>query len=399
MERAYWVAWTQIPGVGAVLLKRLQLYYGSATEAWQASPQSLKAVEGFGEKLIGTIAQKRRAINPQEFLEQHTEKNPHFWIPSDPQYPRLLLEIPSPPAILYYRGQIDEKENQGLVPIIGIVGTRHPTEHGKRWTRKISGALAKQGFVVASGMAAGIDGEAHRSCLESGARTIAVLGTGVDVPYPLRHTQLYEQIQQQGLILTEYPAGTQPTPSNFPPRNRIIAGLSRAVLIMEAPEKSGSLITARYGMEFNRDVYTLPNTPDNPQARGCLKLIKQGAELIIDEQELLENLGVIPELDQPQVQLSLSFSEPDVVERDSLTSPPHSSPQGEGSYIKMEATEVNLDEDLAKILRVIPQADVICFDVVVQNSGLDVGTVSGGLIQLQLLGLLSELPGMRYQRS
>jgi len=396
MERAYWVAFSQIPGIGAVSLKRLQEYFGSATEAWNAPLDSFRAVEGFGNKLIESVAQKRRHINPQEFLEQHTQKNPLFWIPSDPEYPRLLLEIPSPPAILYYRGQVDLRENQGMMPMVSIVGTRHPTDHGRRWTKKMSAALAKQGFVIVSGMAIGIDGEAHKACLEAGGRTIAVLGTGVDVPYPMRHNQLYQEIQGQGLILSEYPAGTQPLPTNFPPRNRIIAGLSRAVLIIEAPEKSGSLITARYAIDFNRDVYALPNTPDNLQARGCLRIIQQGAEMIINEEELLTALGAIPQLAPSEVQLSLFF--PDQPEKNT------SSDQANVSIAQTQkdltpTPQIDLEDGLAKILGVIPNGEEIGFDDIVQRSGLGVGEISGGLIQLQLYGLVSELPGMRYQRS
>lgn len=391
MERAYWVAFSQIPGIGAVLLKRLQDYFGSATEAWNSPLDNFRAVEGFGNRLIESIAEKRRHINPQDFLEQHTQKNPHFWIPSDPEYPRLLLEIPSPPAILYYRGQVDLRENQGMMPMVGIVGTRHPTEHGRRWTKKMSAALAKQGFVIVSGMAIGIDGEAHKACLEAGARTIAVLGTGVDVPYPQRHNQLYQDIQQQGLIVSEYSAGTQPLPTNFPPRNRIIAGLSRAVLIIEAPEKSGSLITARYAIDFNRDVYALPNTPDNLQARGCLRIIQQGAEIIINEEELLTALGAIPQLAPSEAQLSLFEDTHKKVKSNQVN-------VSRAVIQKELAPEIALEEGLAQILRVIAVGEATAFDDIVVRSGLGVGEVSGGLIQLQLYGLVSELPGMRYER-
>jgi DNA processing protein len=371
LETAYWLAWSQISGIGPILLKRIEQHFGSLEEAWTASSRSLAEVEGLGTRSVNVIVETRSQLDPEDLLEKHLQKNPHFWTPADPDYPRLLLETPSPPPLLYYRGQIDLRENQGIVPIIGIVGTRSPTEHGRRWTRRISTALAKHGFVVVSGMAAGIDTEAHRACMEAGGRTLAVLGTGVDIVYPSSNRQLYEQIQQQGLILSEYPAGTQPNKNNFPPRNRIIAGLARAVLIMEAPEKSGALITARYANEFCRDVYTLPNSPDVEQARGCLRLIHHGAEIIIREDELLEMLGAIPNLDTGK-QLSL-------FESTAVKPTPELTPQ------------------LAKVLDAIASQPTP-FDLIVQTTGFSAGELSGFLLQLELLELISQLPGMRYQR-
>lgn len=238
----------------------------------------------------------------------------------------------------------------------------HPTEHGKKWARKISTALANHGFTVVSGMAAGIDGEAHQSCLKAGGRTLAVLGTGVDVVYPSQHRPLYEQIQKQGLVLSEYPAQTSPDKKNFPARNRIIAGLSRAILVLEAPEQSGSLITARYANEFGRDIYTLPNSPDVVSARGCLRLVHQGAEVIITEDELLEMLGAIPQL----VPQSIPVAKP------------------------------NLEPELERVYQAIAPLPT-SFDMIVQNSRLSAGDVSGILLQLELLGLVTQLPGMRYQ--
>ena len=243
-ERAFWLAWSQIPGVGPVLLNRLQQHFGTLAAAWDANLPDLRKVEGFGYQTSEAVTTGRSRLQPQQFLQQHSEKNPHFWTPADADYPRLLLEIPSPPSVLYYRGKMQLPESLDITRAIGIVGTRNPSEYGKRWTRKISAALAKKGFTIVSGMAKGIDKEAHRGCLDAGGKTIAALGTGVDVIYPSENTELYKQILNQGLAVSEYPAGTQPTRENFPRRNRIIAALSRAVLVMEAPMKSGALITA-----------------------------------------------------------------------------------------------------------------------------------------------------------
>jgi DNA processing protein len=380
-ERAYWAAWSQIPGIGAVLLKRLQQHFQSLAGAWVASERELAAIEGLGSKSITAVCQARSQLSPQQLLEQQCQKDPNFWTPADPEYPRLLWETPAPPPLLYYRGQPELSENQGHTPLVGIVGTRYPTQHGRRWTRKISIALVKQGFAVVSGMATGIDGEAHRSCLEAGGRTLAVLGNGIDLVYPSNHRQLYGQIQEQGLILSEYPVGTPPDRGNFPARNRIIAGLSRAVLVMEAPEKSGALITARYATEYGRDVFTLPNSPDVQEARGCLKLIHQGAEIIVHIEELLEMLGAIPSLDGSQPR-------PNQERGRASASPPTAAAK------PMPA----LAPDLAVVLQVIPDAPTP-FDAIVREAGLSAGEVSAALLQLELLELVSQLPGMQYRRT
>jgi DNA processing protein len=369
-ERAYWLAWSQVNRVGPILLKRLQQHFGTLAEAWTANAAQLGQVEGFGPQIITAVTTARSQINPQQFLEQHSLKNPNFWTLADADYPRLLLEIPTSPPVLYYRGVVQNQENHGIKPMVGIVGTREPTEYGKRWTRKISSALAQHGFTVVSGMAAGIDTEAHNGCLKAGGRTLAVLGTGVDMVYPPRNQSLYQQIQQQGLVVSEYPAGTGPNRAHFPQRNRIIAGLSRAVLVMEAPSKSGALITAYCANEFCRDVYVLPGSLDNQQSLGCLGLMSRGAHVILNEGHLLEMLGAIPKLDNT-VQLQLFPSE--------------STPLPQ------------LEPELAQVFQAL--ADIPTpFDVIVQQANLAPGLVSAALLQLELLGLVSQLPGMRYQR-
>lgn len=368
----YWLAWSQIPKVGPVLLKRIWQQFGGLKAAWTASKVELAQVEGLGAKLIDQIREKRSQINLEQQFNTYLEKNPAFWTPSDPNYPQLLLEIPSPPPLLHYRGKVNPVENQGSLPMVGIVGTRYPTEHGRRWTWNISKALAKQGFTVVSGMALGIDRIAHEACLKAGGRTIAVLGTGIDVVYPSSHRQLYQDIQENGLILSEYKAGTSPNRGNFPARNRIVAGLCRAILVMEAPPKSGALITARYANEFNRDIYSLPNSPDVREATGCLRLIHQGAEMILKVNELLEMLGAIPQLDQPE-QLSL----------------PHpTQPELPGT----------LDPKLKQLLQVI-ESESLPFDKIVAQSQLSASEVSVLLLQLELDGYITQLPGMRYKRS
>lgn len=375
-EKKYWLAWTQIKGLGSVTIKKIYENFTSLEEAWHNNPQLLLKIDGIGRKTLDNIITQKAKIDPDQLWEKHLQKNPLFWTPNEPLYPQLLLEIPSYPSLLYYQGKVKPSENQGITPLIGMVGTRQPTEHGKRWTYNISKTLAQKGFTIVSGLAEGIDTSAHRGSLDGGGRTIAVLGNGLDRAYPPKNRDLMAEIAEKGLILTEYAHGSIPERGNFPARNRIVAGLCRAILVMEAPEKSGALITAHYATEFNRDVYTLPNTPDNLQARGCLKLIHKGAEVIITEEDLLNSLGSIPDLDQCH-QLSL-FNLP-------VSTPVISSPT------------VNLSPSLNQVLAVIENQPT-SFDVIVTKTGLNAGDVSGFLLELELEGLIKQLPGMMYSR-
>lgn len=368
-ERKYWLAWSQISGIGPILIQRLQQHFSNLETAWKASPGELRKVEGFGIQTLEKVVQQKSRLNPEQLLTQHQQINPHFWTPADPEYPQLLREIPTPPPLLYYRGEIDLQENSGQKPLVGIVGTRQPTEYGIKWTRQISTALAKNGFTVVSGMAEGIDTESHSATLKAGGRTIAVMGTGVDVIYPHKNRDLYQQILKSGIVISEYPAKTPPNRTHFPRRNRIIAGLSRAVLVMEAPLKSGALITATYANEFNRDVYALPGKIDDQPSQGCLKLISQGAGLINHElNELLIMLGAIPQIDIE-------------TETPLVKSPPIP----------------NLAPELQQIINTLA-IDALSFDFIIQKTGMNAAIVSSSLLQLELMGLVTQLPGMRYQK-
>ncbi len=379
-ERIYWLAWSKVNGVGPILVDRLHQQFGSLEAAWNAPDEQILQIDGVGVQSGAKILANRAQIDPLKLSAEQAIDNPNWWARSDADYPRLLAEIPSAPGVLYYRGQVDTIQQPGDLTI-GIVGTRYPSEYGSRWARKISTCLAENGFTIVSGMALGIDTEAHSACLKAGGRTIAVVGTGVDVVYPPSNHQLAAEIEQCGLIVSEYPAKTQPNRPHFPARNRIIAGLSRVTIVIEAPVKSGALITAYQANEFNRDVYVLPGSIDNPNSLGCLGLLSRGAQPILGLNHLLELLSSIPQLDSQQLQLPLT-------------------PQIDLAPAMKKAetpATVNLAPDLHQIWLLVGD-DSIDFDDLVSKSQLPVATVSSRLLQLELLGSIVQLPGMRYRR-
>ncbi|MFQ3615753.1 MAG: DNA-processing protein DprA [Cyanobacteriota bacterium] len=374
-ERAYWLAWSQIAGIGPTLLMRVYRHFGSLAAAWDAGVSDLEAVEGIGETTARAIAETRASLDPATLFADHQRDNPDLWTPADADYPRLLAEIPDPPPLLYYRGQVALAENRGEVGLVAIVGTRQPSSYGKQWTRRLVETLVQAGFTIVSGLAEGVDAIAHQACLDAGGRTIAVLGTGVNRVYPTHNRALAQQIDRKGLILSEYPRGTGPDRNHFPSRNRIIAGLCRATLVIEAGSKSGALITARVANDYGRDVYALPGSLDQPQSRGCLELIAGGAQLILDEASLLQSLGAIPPLDAP---------------------PKHSTPSQNLSPAKPPA--LDLPPHLEPIFQAIPP-EAIALDTLVQTTQIDTSNLLVALLELEMLGVVSQLPGMRYCRA
>lgn len=396
-ERCYWLAWSRIVGVGPITLARLEARFQTLSRAWAAPAAELANVQGIGPQTLRGITQFRQQVQPQTFLQDHAQANPLFWTPADASYPRLLREIPDRPAVVYGRGNVQPDEISGQTPVIAMVGTREPSEYGKRWARKLSVVLAQQGFVVISGLAEGIDTEAHHACLEAGGRTIAVLGTGVDVIYPVRNQALYERVLTQGWVMSEYPSGTQPDRVHFPRRNRLIAAMSRAVLVIEAPTKSGALITAHLANDYGRDVYVLPGSLDNPRSQGCLGLLSKGAQAILGEGHLLDLLGAIPSLTPPRSAASGQF----------LGQLPLAATLGATSgatsgaeILPLGQTALDTTKLAAPLLQILDSLadEAIYIDQIVQKVGLSAGEVSSALLELEIHGFVTQLPGMRYQR-
>ncbi|MEA5465119.1 DNA-processing protein DprA [Leptothoe sp. PORK10 BA2] len=402
MERAYWLAWSQVKDVGPVLIKRLHERFGSLALAWQADPADLLTVDGIGLVTADQIGGLRSHIHPEHLLQQHEAQYPHFWTPADPDYPSLLWEIPDPPPILYHRGPL--RPNQTPAITVGIVGTRRPSPYGRRWSQRLSRHLSQQQFTIVSGMANGIDTHAHQSCLNEGGQTIAVLGTGVDVVYPPSNATLYQKILETGLILSEYPDGTPPDRSHFPRRNRIIAGLSHATLVTEAPERSGALITAYLANDYGRHVYALPDGLDNPTARGCLWLINTGATIVMGEDHLVTDLLNIGLAHQPPTQDKQTANSNNTNGNTWKTQRPDNSPHQSPHTMAPANTEpapkptVELDIALQHIFQMIPD-EPISLDNLVKATQLDTSALLSGLLQLELAGVIAPLPGGQYRRT
>jgi len=419
-ERSAWLAWSRVPEMGPVLLRRVQQACGSLVAAWTASERELGEIEGIGPQRLAKIMEGRSTIDPAQLLTDWTRKNPHFWTPADPAYPRLLLEIPDFPPLLYYRGQPEPAELTGDRPLIAIVGTRRPTDYGQRWARTLTAALTRAGFGIVSGLADGVDGDSHRACLAAGGRTVAVLGTGVDRVYPSNHRTLYGQIvgtpehPGHGFALSEYPSGTGPDRTHFPRRNRIVAGISRATIVIEGGCKSGALITAYQAADYGREVYVLPGSLEMKQSEGCLKLISTGAQVILSEDHLLEMLGGLPQLDRPDdhaldrtldrqnagvASVASSVLSSIVPSASQSRSPDRPPAEASPSITPTPAAPTpDLSPNAAKVLKAIDPTPT-SFDAIVAESGLGTGNVMAALTELELLGLATQLPGMRYQKS
>lgn len=279
----YWVWLASCPHVSAGCQRALLEHFGSAEEVYYAEAGALAQVEGVGEDQVRALENK--SLDAAEaILEACAAKDIFVLTQQDALYPQRLGNIFDPPLLLYGRGSMPMFDSEMAV---SVVGTRNCTPYGLRMAEQFGYGLGRQGAIVVSGLARGIDGAAHRGALRSGGFTAAVLGCGVDVVYPVSNRRLYEDILSSGVILSEYPPGTEPAPWRFPARNRIISGLTLATLVVEAPEKSGALITAATALEQGRDVFAVPGPLDSPHSLGCNRLIRDGAGLAMDSWDLL----------------------------------------------------------------------------------------------------------------
>ncbi|MGZ9224454.1 MAG: DNA-processing protein DprA [Anaerolineales bacterium] len=286
-DKRYWIGFNLIKGIGAVRMQALIQHFGDLELAWKASPADLVEA-GLGRKVIERVIQAREEVDLIKLWEKIESQGIKILTWQDESYPGRLKEIDQPPPVLYIRGEYLPDD----LFAVAIVGTRRVTAYGRQITEEMSSFLAANGITVISGLARGVDAIAHQSTLKAGGRTIAVLGSGVDKIYPPEHRGLAEQMMERGAVISDYALGTPPDASNFPPRNRIISGLSLAVVVIEAGETSGALITAEFAAEQGREVFAVPGSILAPQSKGTNKLIQRGALPLLTMNDLMQALDL-----------------------------------------------------------------------------------------------------------
>jgi DNA processing protein len=355
-----WLRLCLIPGIGPERQRDLLASFGLPGRVFAASRLAIAQV--LGERLADTLMLHDNAALVEHAMTWATEPGNAILTLADVAYPQALLQISDPPSLIYVKGNPDLLN----APALAIVGARNATPQGEANAQAFAQSLAEKGMVIISGMALGVDAAAHRGALKGGGGTIAVVGTGADRIYPARNAELARQIAGQGTIVSEFPLGTPPAAHNFPRRNRLISGLARGVLVVEAAVDSGSLITARLAAEQGREVFAIPGSIHSPLARGCHKLIKQGAKLVESAQDILEEMH-FPEIKSP-------------VQEEAL-----------GRENGLEG------EDNAEILRQMG-FDPVDPDTLVARMGLTAESVFAILTVMELEGRVVRLPGGRFQR-
>lgn len=359
MEELYWIGLKAVAGVGNVTFRRLLERFDSPRAALSASPEELAGVRGVTPAIVDAIRGGAWRPFAEEECRRLRESGARLMTFISADYPKSLFEIPDPPPFLYVRGELLSRE-----PAIAIVGSRRGTSYGLLTTGRLAEGLARHGVAVVSGMARGVDTAAHKGALAAGGRTVGVLGCGIDRVYPPENRKLFDEMAAKGGLVSEFPLGTLPLAENFPRRNRIISGLSRGVLVVEAAEKSGSLITAQYALEHGRDVFAVPGNVTYASCKGSNRLIKQGAKLVDCVEDILEELpgyGV-----------------------QAAETPTWAGPRA----FALTPKEAAIYELLAR--------SPLHIDDIISQTELTAGEVSSMLLHLELKGAVTPLPGMHY---
>ena len=378
-ELRAWLRLTLAPGVGNETGRKLLAAFGSAQAIFDQSEAALRQLGS--EKLSTAIHAEPATLaalldTTLEWLA--TGEDRCVVTLGDAGYPASLLDIEDPPLMLYMLGTLSPRAQAATKNIatqakaqLAIVGSRNPTPQGELNAREFAKSLAGSGFCIVSGLALGVDGAAHEGALLGGGNTIAVVGTGLDRVYPKRHLALAHRIARQGMVISEFPLGTPPINSNFPRRNRIISGLSQGVLVIEAALKSGSLITARLASEQGKDVFAIPGSIHSPQSRGCHWLIKQGAKLVETAQDVLEELNI------PGAAV------------------PAKTDDGSNTAGDEEADGVLAEGDsfIAAL-----GFDIVSLDALQARTGMATPELQARLLELEMEGVVSRLPGGLFQR-
>lgn len=359
-DSIYWHCFRKLPGFGQQRLLSVMDSFGSGEEAWRA-PLSAFAEANLPKAAREALAGGRASIDPGYESELLEREHIRVLTAGAPDFPPLLRELDSPFALLYAKGNFSQWHR----PCISVVGSRRHTAYGTQATERIGAELARAGFVVVSGLAYGIDSVAHEAALRSGSATIAVLGDSLDNAsiHPKDHLTLAHRIQEQGALLSEYPPVTPARPETFPARNRIVASISLGTIVIEAAERSGSLITARLALEANREVFAVPGSIFSPASSGTNRLIREGAKIVRNIGDILEEIPL-----------------PTVRER-----------QPE----KRETTPSDLAPEEMKVLSLLSH-EALAVDEIIKSSHLETGAASGALTMLELRGLAKDIGGNHY---
>lgn len=298
--RMYWVGFNMVKGIGAVRFKALLEVFGTAEAAWNASPEALLET-GLSRKIVESFQRVHKGVSLEQIWEriQSLEVQVLTW--DDDGYPRHLKEIDQPPPVLYIRGSLLPEDEWA----VAIVGTRRVTAYGRQVAEEVATTLAHNAVTIVSGLARGVDSIAHQAAINAGGRTLAVLGNGIDLVYPPENRRLASQIMERGALVSDYALGTPPDGINFPPRNRIISGLSLAAIIVEAGMTSGALITASFAAEQGRDVFAVPGNINAPQSQGTNRLIRDGAQPLLNPQDVLEALNLTMVIEHRSIRVAL----------------------------------------------------------------------------------------------
>ena len=362
-EYARWIALSQVKGLGGVSFKKLAAHFVDPTRVFSASAEELQQVPWLDRSVIEGLVNFSGWEQIETEIRRIRQAEVTIVPFTDVRYPARLRMIADPPPFLYVKGEIRAEDDKA----VAVVGSRSASDYGRKVTRDLSRGLAALGFTVVSGLARGIDGTAHETALGCGGRTIAVLGSGVDRAYPPEHAALYRRISQNGAVVSELPVGTRPMAFNFPPRNRLISGLSLGVVVVEATEKSGSLITAALAVEQGREVFAVPGEVGSSRSRGAHRLIRQGAKLVETVEDIVEEIA-------PQL----------------LTR------AGEQAKDGRRGLPQNASEEVKKIFHLLQERS-LQIDEVIESSGFSPAKVSEVLLDLELQGYLRQLPGKRYR--
>jgi DNA processing protein len=361
-----WLALERVPGVGPLAMSRLIAALGDPRSALMASRKSLESIKGLGERVIKSL--ETYTIDEgkiRQDIEKMSKLGARIVTLWDSDYPNPLKQIHNPPALLFVRGALNQSDHRSLA----VVGMRNPSRYGLEMTETISRGLVKEGFTLVSGLARGIDTACHRAALKYGGRTIGVLGCGIDVAYPRENRGLIEDIPEMGgAIITEFRPGSPPHATNFPGRNRIVSGLSQGVLVVEASDRSGSLITAEHALDQNRDVFAVPGNVLNIRSRGPHKLIKQGAGLVENAEDIIQSI--------------------DGVRRASTQ-----------DMVTPKQTEISfgLSDAGRKVIELL-EADPTPMDSICQQVNMAAGPLAALLLELELAGLIRQHPGKMFSK-